>query len=29
MMRAKFGEEILDEVKSMLKYKLKRRLLGD
>lgn len=29
MMLKKFGEDTLDEVKSMLKYKLKRRLLGD
>lgn len=28
MMRAKFGEETLGEVKDMLKYKLSRRLLG-
>ena len=29
MMLKKFGKETLDEVKSMLKYKLKRGLLGD
>jgi radical SAM superfamily enzyme YgiQ (UPF0313 family) len=29
MMRAKFGEKTLGEIKDMLKYKLIRRLLGD
>lgn len=29
MMRSKFGEETLKEIKNMLNYKLRRRLLGD